>query len=180
MFEKVHKELNYNPYLPDYREKRETDPHIFRHQGFRNGRHDNALDCLILYKDGTPTNIISFGNFEEKLDSTSEEDVRTDLGVARDIFFDFHPDTRPVLWRMLITQLIIHRCILETSYDRVYNIDEITTIFYNIGAGYAKQHPWISDDPIDDPIKVAEAYFEERIRRPLAKIMTMARDDATY
>jgi hypothetical protein len=56
---------------------------------------------------------MSFGEFEEKFgELTDPEDVRSPLGAARDLFQDFEPGKRPVLWRILLAQYLIYKAIL--------------------------------------------------------------------
>lgn len=81
------------------------------------GRLDNALDALINQEEKTGDRFISFGEFEEKFDTIKEDDVNSSLGTARDIFSEFHPSTRPVLWRILVAQGLLYQCILELSLE---------------------------------------------------------------
>ena len=107
--------LPYTPYVADWREKREENPKQYRRQGFPIGRLDNALDALIESRGDDSYNIASFGRFEEKFDSVEDSDVRSGLGIVRDMFFEFHPDTRPILWRILTVQSLLYDCVLEIS-----------------------------------------------------------------
>jgi len=72
---------------------------------------------LINYEEAGD-HFISVGEFEEKFDTIKEDDVNSSLGTVRDIFFEFHPSTKPVLWRILITHALLYTCILKLSLDR--------------------------------------------------------------
>lgn len=98
------KRLEYNPYVNDWREKREQNPQVYRRQGFASGR----LDALIIGEEKAAYRFVSFGQFEEMFDTLKEDDVNSSLGTARDLFFSFHPSTRPVLWRILIAQVMLY------------------------------------------------------------------------
>ena len=124
-FARLGKRLEYNPYVEGWREKREENPQVYRRQGFALGRLDNALDALVVNDEKGISRFMSFSQFEEKFDAIEEEDVNSSLGTARDMFFGFHPNTRPVLWRILIAQALLYRCILELSHRRDMTASEI-------------------------------------------------------
>jgi hypothetical protein len=50
--------------------------------------------------------------------------MRQKIDYIRDIFFDFHPKTRPVLWRILITQVHIYETFLSTRQIKLATLDE--------------------------------------------------------
>ncbi len=69
------------------------------------GPLDKADDALVAHQERTGVLFISFGEFEEEFDEIKEDDVNSLIGTAKDIFFEFHPSTRPVLWRYLLSKL---------------------------------------------------------------------------
>jgi hypothetical protein len=108
--------LEYSPYVDEWREKRMANPQTFRRQGLPIGRLDNSLDALIVSRSADGQEIetlISFGEFEKLFDSTPEGDVSGSIGAPRDLFSQFHPYTEPVLWRILMTQMVIYTALLE-------------------------------------------------------------------
>jgi hypothetical protein len=108
--------LAYTPYVDGWQQKRLLDPSQFRRQGLPVGRLDNAIDTLIVRADDGER-IATFGEFEQKFDQTSLEDVSGSFGAVRDLFIDFSPVVRPVLWRMLLAQFVIYKALL-TSIGR--------------------------------------------------------------
>ena|ERR1700730_9033400 len=115
--------LVYTPYVQDWRQKRETNPHRYRRQGFALGRLDNALDQLIGTL-GERERLLSFGEFEAKIGVISERtraehsvDHSSPLGAAVDLFAEFDIDKRPVLWRVLLVQYFLYRMLLTVSRE---------------------------------------------------------------
>lgn len=109
--------LAYTPYVDGWRDHRKGNAQKFRRQGLPPGRLDNAVEALIapLASISKHERVISFGEFEEKVKAVEESDVRSALGAARDLFFDFHPIRRPVLWRILLVQYLLYKAILHSA-----------------------------------------------------------------
>jgi|SRR5207247_7326221 len=54
---------------------------------------------------------MSFGEFEHNFQTTNEHHT---FDAFIDLFRNFHPKTRPVLWRVLVTQAHIYEALLRT------------------------------------------------------------------
>jgi len=93
--------LPYSPYVQGWREKRRECPQRFRRQGLPLGRLNTALDELLVIRPEGVETLTTFGEFEPLLASLDDDDMRSGPGAARDLFFEFDPVTRPVLWRVL-------------------------------------------------------------------------------
>lgn len=124
------KPLPYSPYVPGWREKRAECPQQFRRQGLPLGRLNTALDFLHVTRPGDIDTVTSFGEFEPKFDELDTTDLRTGPGAARDLFLDFDPATRPVLWRLLVTQALLYWC-----YQRVVFGEELPDLG-DLGAAF--------------------------------------------
>jgi hypothetical protein len=105
----------YSPYVEGWRDKRRTDPQVYWRQGLPLGRLNTALDVLHVTRDGIDT-LMTFGEFEPVLDTHDAADVRSGPGAARDLFADFDPATRPVLWRVMVIQVLLYWCYQETVF----------------------------------------------------------------
>lgn len=165
------KRLEYNPYVEGWSEKRKQNPQVYRRQGFALGRLDNALDALIIGEEKTGYRFVSFGQFEEMFDTLKEEDVKSSLGTARDLFFAFHPSTRPVLWRILIAQALLYRGILEFSRRKKMSLSEVFAFITSLPKEELVDFDWRSteqkedDDTIFEPFEVAKAYLGTELKR---------------
>jgi hypothetical protein len=107
--------LDYTPYVPNWRELRQSQPERYRRQGLPAGRLDTALDALLVSREGVDT-VMSFGEFELQLEALPVDDVSSGCGAARDVFFEFDPRKRPVLWRILVAQMHLYWCFQETVF----------------------------------------------------------------
>jgi hypothetical protein len=164
------KRLKYDPYVDDWQEKRKQNPQKYRRQGFASGRLDNALDALIIDDEKTGYRFVSFGQFEEKFKTLQEEDVNSSLGTARDLFFEFHPSTRPVLWRILIAQALLYRGILEFSRRKEMSSSEVLAFIASLPKEEMVDFDWRSaeqkgdDDTIFELIDVAKVYLDAQLK----------------
>lgn len=104
----------YTPYVDGWQEKRELNPARFRRQGLPLGRLDNAVDTLIVQRDGSAERIATFGEFEAGFGASSPDDVSGPIGAARDLFTSFSPSIRPVLWRLLLAQFVMYKALLAS------------------------------------------------------------------
>lgn len=83
--------LSYTPYVPGWREKRESCPQQFRRQGLPLGRLNTALDVLHITRSEGIETLMSFGEFEPLIDRLDVDDVRSGPGAARDLYNRFRP-----------------------------------------------------------------------------------------
>jgi hypothetical protein len=175
------KRLDYNPYVNEWRKKREENPQVYRMQGFPLGRLDNAIDALTAHDEKTGDRFISFGEFEGKFDAIEDNDVNSPLGTAKDIFFEFHPSTRPILWRILIVQALLYRCILELSWRRRMSSDAIREFLITSvhEKEIAESNSSTSMQNLDDniklhePLKIARAYILKQLQESLRLLETI-------
>jgi hypothetical protein len=174
IFARLPPNLEYNPYQPGWSELRKDVPQIFYRQGFPLGRLDNALESLITH-DGPEGNVLSFGRFEEMIELLEKTDVRSSLGVAKDMFFSFHPQRRPVLWRILICQACIYRCVLGIRYGNK-DIRILRGMVENFcpNEQERRKYDWRQNKTeapdgvvLEEPFLVAKAYFKQKISEPL-------------
>src|SRR6266581_820085 len=73
-------------------------------------RLNTALDALLVSRPEGVETLTTFGEFEPLLAGLDSGDMRSGPGAARDLFFEFDPVTRPVLWRVLVIQVLLYWC----------------------------------------------------------------------
>lgn len=171
--------LEYSPYVEGWRELRKSKPQVFRRQGFPIGRLDNALDSLIVREEGKAEpvyTVVSFGQFEQELEKVEEEDYNSSLGVAKDIFLNFHPSTRPVLWRILITQSRIYKSITDVSYQKCIEVNTLINNLMNVSEEEIKEFDWRCGRReqdrkfnVEEPFNVAKTYLKLRVEPALKR-----------
>ena len=102
--------IKYEPHAGAARTGKKGNPQQFWRQGIPLGCLDNVLDDCML-TGGGHTSLRTFGDFERVVDEI-QKDGRHDIGLFFEVFEDFYPSTRPVLWRALVTQAHIHRLLI--------------------------------------------------------------------
>ncbi len=120
----IHPEIEYDPFHPEWRARREKDPAKYWWQGLTMGRLENVLD--LFSADGSDQGtfrLVSFGEFErfyEKVLENGEEWQRKDVAVASNPLVSFQPEDRPVYWRLLMVQACLYQALLRTSRDHSF------------------------------------------------------------
>jgi hypothetical protein len=103
--------LNYDPYSQKHVD-RKNHPEKYQLQGVYLGKVDNMADALIKEEADKTLRIMSFGEFQREYFKTDVvHEIFKDIS---NLFFNFHPNSSPVLWRILITQARIYRAILDS------------------------------------------------------------------
>jgi hypothetical protein len=125
-------DLIYTPYVSGWRQLRLQNPQRYRRQGFALGRLENALAALLRDvsndSNGTPSTrmkVIDFGDFEAQMKDTTDIEYNSPLGAAADLFSEFDPKTRPILWLILITQFLLYELFLYSVRNGVTTLEAL-------------------------------------------------------
>lgn len=130
-------------YEPD---KRNKDENFAKYslQGFGPGDYEIMLDNLIEDK-----RVISFSEFTERFGK--EKNKHKIMKPAVDIFRDFHPNRKPILWRILLAQLCLYRALEKMrnagalEIDIYASSDEMLEDFNEMYDILDKDVEWIQD-----------------------------------
>ncbi|GAB4017266.1 hypothetical protein GCM10028808_48230 [Spirosoma migulaei] len=154
--------LDYNPYDKDWPTKSIKQPKVYMIQGIPFGRLDAAVDSMIIQQDNASARCMTFGEFERLF----EKDLKKKESVFRsfyDIFLNFHPASRPVLWRILIVKAHLYSKLMETFLQtKAYPF--LADIPTNFSTNDLNKLDWRDSDsiPIEailEPIQVAKTYL---------------------
>ena len=115
--------LAYDPYDDDWKEKRLKKPEIFYRQGIPSHRLDTSTDYLI--EPGGSIRLMSFGKFEDQFKMAKDDEYSTPLGLLKDLFRNFFPQNRPVLWRILSIQYIFYYLLIKTRLQKVITTESM-------------------------------------------------------
>jgi hypothetical protein len=106
----------------------------YSRQGIGPGAFEIMLDGLI-----KGNRVISFSEFTSKFGQSWHKPEKDDpeevinaykvMKPAMDIFRDFHPNRKPVLWRILLAQLCLYRALEKIRNDDNSKIDEMCEAF---------------------------------------------------
>lgn len=105
--------LNYNPNIQAWREARMDKPELYWRQGLPIGRLDGAVESLLMKWGDEGACVKSFGQFESEY-KISDSETRRSFDIVNDIIHGFDPVARPVLWRCLLTQVLLCRAIVRS------------------------------------------------------------------
>jgi hypothetical protein len=163
-FARYEPDLPYNPNVPNWNQLRVKNPEQYWRQGIPVGRLDIAAEGLLIREGSGPLRLKSFGEFEAEYygqNSPSGFDILTDM------FVGFHPESRPVLWRMLVSQAHIYEALLEASQKGVAEQAVSVRSFSQSSRGYfdwrSKIHGATDEEVLWEPFAVATAYLKEKL-----------------
>lgn len=113
-FAEKYPKLEYDPNSEGWAEKRKMQPQIYWRQGVVAGELEVAVRSMIRHDSSEKmSRCISFGEFEDAFFNQNSE-LCEKLSSFSDLFLNFHPKTRPILWRILVTQAHIYKALLYT------------------------------------------------------------------
>lgn len=160
-FARTYKKVVYDPNHKNWETERENDPVTYWRQGLPMGLLDIVLDILIEKSSDNKERVISYGEFEKKLISSQNNDI----DLSRDIFLDFHPAKRPVLWRILITQAQIFKVLISLQKQQ-NSVDSVRKLLLYERKESIAEFNWKDfgevDSEIEEPFLVANEYLEKR------------------
>ena len=128
-----HFSLPYTPYVQGWRELRQENPGRYRRQGFAFGRFDNAVSAIIKQSEDGIQKIKCFGEFENEANIIERTDYSSPLGAALDLFDEFSPSARPVLWRSLLIQVSLYKLLVYAARSSAESLDDIVSQLPSIG-----------------------------------------------
>lgn len=166
-FARTFKNIEYNPNDVNWEEERNKNPIRFWRQGLPMGLLDKTIEILIEKGEDGKERVISYGEFERKLGNL-ENNETAEINLSRDIFFNFHPQKRPILWRILIAQSLLFKVLLTIKNVKPDEINNfmIRDLLLNLDLNEKKEFSW-SKNPdniqeFEEPFLVAVEYFKKR------------------
>jgi hypothetical protein len=118
----------YNPIFgntPEVVERRDKNPQIYKKQGFTFGRLEKLALALITKDHKGNRRIMTYSEFENEFFSKKPENIESKkpenieginlFKIPSFVFYGFHPNKRPVLWRILVTQARIYKTLIYVS-----------------------------------------------------------------
>lgn len=150
-------------------QKRRDEPARYCRQGFSVGRLDNAIEALLVADGKGRLRGMSFGEFESAYNDPASS-MRKRFQPALDLFVGFHPQTRPVLWRILVTQLHLYRTVVENS-ETDFQRPSAPSPFAPVPPDEHERYDWRRRDArppetnamVEQPFCVAAKYLEKRL-----------------
>jgi len=155
--------LPYCPFVDNWKSKRAEDSKQYWRQGTNIGWVDIAVDCLLATDAAANRRVVTFGEFQGPfMESAHRED--SPFAPFIDLFSYFDPETRPVLWRILVLQAVTCRNLLLTLRDKASH----DLLFSQVPSEQDLESllDWrpagVDAALAAAPFAVAEAYYEKR------------------
>ncbi len=154
--------ISYSPHADAAENRRVQNPQELWRQGIPLGCLDNVLhDCLL--SEDQPARLRTFGDFERVVKELTKDDSRHHICLFFEVFQNFHPLTRPVLWRMLVTQAHIHRLLIGRVGSRSASPHEEILSRLSLPETERQKFQW-AEAEYTEPFDVAESFLEEYIK----------------
>lgn len=158
--------IEYRPHAAEAPERRLREPQKHWQQGIPRGILEDAVTALIVDEE----RIMDFIEFQAKRDD-GKSDVYRAFNRIGYLFSEFHPQTRPVLWRVLVAQAGLYEAVLraprhggldEKTLGDVLRVD-LTRLDWRTRSNSGSQDR-VDQDEVDQAIRVGLAYAEQRTR----------------
>lgn len=153
--------IEYDPNNSEWQKLRSTKPIKYWRQGLPIGNLDKVLEIFI-EKDNNQRKLISYGEFERKI-SDQNSYAATQINSVEDLFFKFNPETRPILWRILITQASLFNILLQFQNKDKSKSQTIDPSLLISQDDYDK-FKWkedLNDTDLSQPFQVAKEYLSK-------------------
>jgi hypothetical protein len=172
----MHPRLDYSPHIHEAAahrrlDPRQRDPSKYWHQALVWGYLDRAASSLLVRNEsGDVRRIMGFGEFDEKL-RLEGSDIQRNFAPVRELFQDFEPGRRPILWRVLVGLAILTQMFqVETSIVRrdedVARGPEIDKLF---SAEDAEKIRKAAGEGVGDPLSSAAEWITKQLPVPAAE-----------
>ena len=138
-----------------------------RTQGIVQGRLDQIIEIFIIQENSNNNprrRVISYGEFENLYPEIRKSGK---LDIVVELFSDFHPARKPILWRILLAQAILYNSIIDINskpsgsnilnYIKWYTYEKQFEFFDWRNEDEMKL---ISDEDVDEPFRAIKNYFE--------------------
>jgi hypothetical protein len=161
--------LDYDPNNEKQLEKRKTQPEKYWPQGVKLTWLDNTVEALIVDEPHGILRCMSCGEFENIV-------TQGKFDAFRDVFTNFHPKTRPILWRILITQAHIYEALLHHREIQISAPDDRLALITlkplskedRLKFDWRQESEEATDEEVlNQPFEAALAYLRKFIGSPL-------------
>jgi hypothetical protein len=136
------------------------------------GTLDKLVESLILKETNGISRIMSFGEFEKTyFDKESDKGIEAErFETFVTLFSYFHPKTRPVLWRILLTQSFLYNAMKNIhNKEKIHltNLGDVVNLFNTeearIKCEWRQHGENVSDAEFEIPFRAAEKYLGEQL-----------------
>jgi hypothetical protein len=134
-----------------------SEPEVYARQGLYRGVIEDVADALIKEQDGR-SRPKTYGEFKAEWDQkgTPVQGVRENL---IELFSGFHPERKPVLWRVLVAQHLLYAALVRSDEPP----GEGTPTDADLSLLNWHQNPLLGKNEVRAELHAAEAYVRPRL-----------------
>jgi hypothetical protein len=164
--------LAYKPFENGAETKAKNDPAQFDRQGYPLGAIEAVIETLV-QANGKDLRLISYAECEAEYEKEGSL-LRTRFDEVGFLIDNFHPRTRPIFWRMLVAQALLYRALFQ---EMDLSSPSWTAVKLHIPESETGNFDWrrkrdndITDEQMLEPLKVADAFLQDRLASRLDRI----------
>jgi hypothetical protein len=166
LFASLGNSLIYEPFDKEARTKSKSDPAAYWRQGLPLGVIESAIEVLLTTDKEGNKRLMTYAECEAEYNDEKSR-VREQFDAIAFLIHDFHPRTRPVFWRILVTQAVLYYVLsnpiaLDDPKWGLRHIQISTEDRSKFDWRSAKES-MISDASVFEPLSIAEHYLEQRM-----------------
>jgi hypothetical protein len=172
-FARLGQPLEYKPWDKAGDQKARSNPAVYWRQGLPLGVIESAIEAILVSDREHDMRVMTYAECEAEYEKQDSR-VRTNFDQIDFLIDDFHPRSRPVFWRLLVTQACLYRVLSQPN--------ELEPLDWNISAlripdPERAKFDWRSAQDADtnetvvyEPLIVAEQYLKQHLGPRLARI----------
>jgi hypothetical protein len=154
--------VQYDPIAGELDNLAKRDPAIYSWQDLTVGNLDQIIAALTVVEGDNNPRCMTYGEFEAAFQEPGSKANRCSSSLV-ELFLDFHPRKKPVLWRILVTQAHLHKALMAaynpSSSPPTHPLDALSPQEHE-GLDWRQSEMEAShDEAIETPIKAARSYL---------------------
>jgi hypothetical protein len=163
--------LLYKPFDDEADRKSRSQPAIYWRQGLPLGVIEPAVEALLIEDNKHELRVRTYPECEAEY-KKKDSQLRRLFDELSFLIQDFHPRTRPIFWRIMVTQACLYRAL-----SRPHNLDANG---WSIQSLHVPEHEradfdWrskadvaVNDTTVFEPLRIAELYLQKRLASRLS------------
>jgi hypothetical protein len=165
--------LDYKPFDEHADTKARRQPAIYWRQGLPLGVMEGAIEALLPLDQAGQTRVMTYAECEAEYNKEGGR-VRGSFDGISFLIEDFHPRTRPVLWRMLVTQACLYRVLCQPHelVRREWGVTDLrfSTADQRIFDWRGDRDADVDEATVMEPLHVAALYLKEKLAPRLERV----------
>ncbi|UWU80467.1 hypothetical protein N2603_18950 [Bradyrhizobium huanghuaihaiense] len=164
--------IDYDPFDADADRKAKANPERYYRQGLPLGVMESAIEALLISDNGR-MRLMTYAECEAAY-AKKTSSVRKQFDEISFLIDEFHPRSRPIFWRILVTQACLYRGIFEQSELKR---EDWELAKLAIPGNERPKFDWrslkdehVTNEAVFIPLDVAQTYLENRLTVALKRI----------